>query len=354
MLESEKGRRPTAGESRRGGWRSSWWRWGISLAVFLFILRWIDLGGFRSALARLDWGPLLLAFICLTLALVLFRALRLWMLLRAQGFPLAYGKIFRIQWEGQFFGLLLPGTLGTDAWRVWAVSRTAGRMEGSVAAVAMDRVAGFVGQVLNALLAWFLFGGILSRREAGGLLLDVGLFSLAALATLGLLSSARVAGALTRLPLFRTPRVRKSLAGLQEGLGLLWRRSGRLPFLLGVATAGHFFHTLAVFALARGLGAAAGFGYYMGLVPLSLMATGLPISFSGLGVRDLTYVSLFQPLGVPAEIMLAVSVSEFALTILIRLIGGLFCLFPAGSAPDPPPGESGKTTAPPFGKFSPG
>ncbi|MFQ5692080.1 MAG: hypothetical protein ACE5IM_03435, partial [Nitrospinota bacterium] len=74
-----------------------------------------------------------------------------------------------------------------------------------------------------------------------------------------------------------------------------------------------------------------GFGYFMALIPLSLLATGLPISFSGLGVRDLTYVSLFQPLGVPPETMLAVSVAEFGLVLLIRLAGGIFHLFPEGA-----------------------
>ena len=67
----------------------------------------------------------------------------------------------------------------------------------------------------------------------------------------------------------------------------------------------------------------------MALIPPALMATGLPISFTGLGVRDLTYVSLFRPLGAPGEIMLAVAVAEFGLTVLIRLIGGLFYLFSA-------------------------
>ncbi len=316
-------------EKRR---RSSWWRWGVSLAVFLIVLRWIDLGDFQVSLTRFRWWDLLLGFLFLGVALVLFRALRLWLILRTQDCPISFGKTLLIHWTGQFFGFLLPGTLGTDAWRIWAVSQTEEGTGGAMAAVAIDRVVGFVGQIANILLAWAIFGGILLRREAGGLLLNAGLFSLAALAALAFLSSARVAGSLTRLPILRIRKVKGVLTRLQESLQLLRQRSGRLPFILAIAAAGHFFNVLAVFVLANGLGAELAFGYYMALIPLALMATGLPISFSGLGVRDLTYVSLFQPLGVPAEIMLAASVAEFGLTILLRLIGGLFYVLSGGES----------------------
>jgi len=310
-------------EERKG---ASWRRWGLSLVVFLIVLSWIDLGNFRATLSRIRFFPLLLGFLLLILALVFLRAGRFWLLIKTQGNPLSLRDIIRVQWTAAFFSLLLPGTLGADGWRVWAVSRVDERTEAAVAAVAMDRMIGFAGQIANVLLAWAIFGGMLLRRETGGLLLDAGMFCLAAL---GLLVSARVTGALTRLPGLRGRRVRQTLARLQEGLRLLGRRPGRLPIILAVAAAGHFLNVLAVFVLARGLGVDLAFGYYMALIPPALMATGLPISFTGLGVRDLTYVSLFRPLGVPGEIMLAVSVAEFGLTVLIRLIGGLFYLFSA-------------------------
>ena len=328
MVRDDTAGNPAANkpEERKG---ASWRRWGLSLVVFLIVLGWIDLGNFRATLSRIRFFPLLLGFLLLILALVFLRAGRFWLLIKTQGNPLSLRDIIRVQWTAAFFSLLLPGTLGADGWRVWAVSRVDERTEAAVAAVAMDRMIGFAGQIANVLLAWAIFGGMLLRRETGGLLLDAGIFCLAALAALGLLVSARVTGALTRLPGLRGRRVRQTLARLQEGLRLLGRRPGRLPIILAVAAAGHFLNVLAVFVLARGLGVDLAFGYYMALIPPALMATGLPISFTGLGVRDLTYVSLFRPLGAPGEIMLAVSVAEFGLTVLIRLIGGLFYLFSA-------------------------
>ncbi|MFQ5693928.1 MAG: flippase-like domain-containing protein, partial [Nitrospinota bacterium] len=149
MVRDEETQSAAAETSRRDGRRASWWRWGISLGVFLVILSWIDVGDFASSLTRLQWGTLLLALFLLTLSLVPSRAARLWWFLRIQGHPLTFGGTFRIQWVGHFFGLLLPGTLGTDAWRVWAISRSGERMEGAMAAVAMDRVMGFLGQIAN-------------------------------------------------------------------------------------------------------------------------------------------------------------------------------------------------------------
>ncbi|MFQ5913957.1 MAG: YbhN family protein [Nitrospinota bacterium] len=312
--------------------RASWWRWAVSLAVFVIVLRWIDLDDFQSALSLLRWWALLLGFVFLTVALVLFRALRLWLFLRAQGCPIRFGKTCNIQWAGLFFGLFLPGTLGTDAWRVWAISQSEGQIEGALAAIAMDRVVGFVGLIATVLLAWAIYGGTWSGLEAGGILLGAGLFCVALLTGFGLLSSPRVTGSLTRLPVLRTRKVKEVLSGVQASLLLLRRRSGWLLIIFGITIAGHVVNICAVFVLARGIGVGLGFGYYLALIPLVFVAAGLPISFSGLGVRDLTYVSIFQRLGVPAEIMLAVSVAEFGLTLLIRLLGGLFYMFSGGDA----------------------
>jgi uncharacterized protein (TIRG00374 family) len=307
--------------------KTTWWRWIISLAIFFFVLQSVDLRGFQTSLSHLRWGTLLSGFVLLAIAIILSRAVRLWLFLKTQESSLSLWETTQIHWTSAFLGLLVPGTLGVDASRIWAVSRSHGRMEPAIAAVTMDRIAGFLGIIANAILAWVFFGGVLIHPKAGGIVLDAGLFSLALLVVLGLLSSPRFTSALTRLPVLRAGRIRSVISGLQEGLLRFRQNPRKLTVIMVVSTVGHLFNILAVFVLARGLGVDLGFGYFMALIPLSLVVTGLPISFLGLGVRDLTYVSLFRPLGVPEEIMLAVSVAEFGMTALLRLMGGLVFLF---------------------------
>ncbi len=307
--------------------KTTWWRWAVSLAIFFLVLRSVDLRGFQSSLIHLRWWTLLAGFLLLAIAVIFSRAVRLWLFLKTQESSLSLCDTLRIHWTSAFLGLLVPGTLGVDASRIWAVSQSHGKMEPAIAAVTMDRIAGFLGIIANALLAWVVFGGALIHPRAGAIVLEAGFFSLALLVVLGLLSSPRLAGALTRLPVLRAERIRSVITGLQEGLLRFRKNPRKLTFVLAVSTLGHLFNILAVFVLARGLGVDLSFGYFMALIALGLVVTGLPISFIGLGVRDLTYVSLFRPLGVPEEIMLAVSVAEFGMTALLRLMGGLVFLF---------------------------
>ena len=315
-------------DSRRKGKWVPWVRVGVSLIILALVLRWVGLDKFQTTLSRLDWELLLLAFFFLFLALILLRSARLWVLLRSRESPFSFWKTFRIQWASGIFHLLAPGTLGADAWRIWAVSRRDRRMNAAFATVAVDRVAGMIGQTLNVLLAWIVFRGALLRPEAADLLIDTGVFCILLIGGLGLLSTQRVTEGLTRLPLLRRPRIKKTLRGLQENLLLLMRHPRNLPWVLGTSTVGHLFNILAVFVLARGLGAEAEFGFFLALIPVAMMASGLPISITGLGVRDLTYVSLSQPLGIPPEIMLTVAVTEFVLTTILRLCGGIFFILP--------------------------
>ncbi len=312
-----------------------WIRAGASLAVLVLVLRWVGLDKFQKTVSRLDWEPLVFAFILLLLATILLRGARLWFLLRSQEPHLAFWKTIQIQWASGIFHLLIPGTLGADAWRIWAISSLAHPVGTAFATIAVDRVAGVIGQIINVFLAWAIFGGGLLRPETSGLLIDISIFCFLLFVMLVLLCNQRVTDGLTRLPLLRLNRIKKVLRGLQENLGLMIRQHPRnLPWVLGTSAVSHLLNVLAVFVLARGLGADAEFGLFLALIPLAIMAAGLPISITGLGVRDLIYVSLSQPLGIPAEIMLTIALTEFILTTILRLCGGIFFVLPVRFAPN--------------------
>lgn len=317
---------------RRRKW-TLWIRAGASLTILILVLRWVGLDKFQKTVSLLDWESLVLAFTLLLLATILLRGARLWFLLRSQGSHLTFWKTIQIQWASGIFHLLIPGTLGADAWRIWAISSPGHPMDTTFTTIAVDRVAGIIGQIINIFLAWVIFRGKLLRPETSGLLIDIGIFCFLLLVTLALLCNQRVTDGLTRLPLFRLNRIKKVLRGLQKNLHLMIRHPRNLPWVLGTSTVSHFLNVLAVFVLARGLGIDAEFGLFLALIPLAIMAAGLPISITGLGVRDLIYVSLSQPLGIPAEIMLTIALTEFILTTSLRLCGGIFFILPVRFAP---------------------
>ena len=63
---------------------------------------------------------------------------------------------------------------------------------------------------------------------------------------------------------------------------------------------------------------------FAALFPLITLATMLPISFGGLGVRELMYVEALSLIGVPTEQGLVISLATSALLMSCNLCGILF------------------------------
>ena len=70
-------------------------------------------------------------------------------------------------------------------------------------------------------------------------------------------------------------------------------------------------------------------------VPLVALAMVLPISISGVGVREGGLALLLAPYGVPAEKAVAIGLLWFLLNILCGLAGGLMFLADRKPAPSP-------------------
>jgi hypothetical protein len=77
-----------------------------------------------------------------------------------------------------------------------------------------------------------------------------------------------------------------------------------------------------VVVLALGLGIRVSLWYYLLFVPLISFSLTLPISISGLGVRETTFVLLFGQAGVEEPRALALSLTFYAVTIAVGLVGG--------------------------------
>ncbi|MHC4878579.1 MAG: lysylphosphatidylglycerol synthase transmembrane domain-containing protein [Planctomycetota bacterium] len=78
---------------------------------------------------------------------------------------------------------------------------------------------------------------------------------------------------------------------------------------------------VAVLAAANGLGMDVSTSRLIAAVPLSLLAVILPISVSGLGVRESVYVFVLAPAGVSASDAVTLSLSIFGLALTFSLIG---------------------------------
>lgn len=78
---------------------------------------------------------------------------------------------------------------------------------------------------------------------------------------------------------------------------------------------------VAVLAMANGLGIDVSTSRLVAAVPLSLLAVILPVSVSGLGVRESVYVFVLGPAGVSASDAVTLSLSIFGLAFIFSVLG---------------------------------
>jgi uncharacterized membrane protein YbhN (UPF0104 family) len=268
-----------------------------------------------------------------------------WQLLSAPlGFETPWRHYLSFYFIGMFFNLLLPTSVGGDVVRALYLAAGRPRLSQAVLSILADRGTGLAVLVMLACAAGMFvplagwMSGILIALGAGMVL------GLAALPALPLLSQLPVVG----------PRLSK----LVEGARVYLRRPGLLAGSTVLSVVVQLAGVLQVWLIAKGLGLAVPIGYVAVVVPLVALLTLIPISVSGMGLREVGMVVLLGPAGVSSAAAVTLSLLTFASCAAISLAGGFlyfFGRFPRGQAGPSDGSECNGTTgegqsdAEPFG-----
>jgi len=228
-------------------------------------------------------------------------------------------ETLRILMFGLLIGQVLPASIGSDATRAWLIFRAARKLKEAVAGVVLDRAIGFV--VLAAIIA-VGFPRLLLGWEGSEALAMVG--ASAALLLAG--------GALSILLLPRLARLAERFPAGERIKSILDAAAAALstPATLGPALAlslvNHGCAIAIMYLLANGLGASFSLAAALTFVPPILLASALPISIGGWGVREGVAVILLGQAGLTQAQALAVSVTYGATSLLPAVIGGAMWL----------------------------
>jgi glycosyltransferase 2 family protein len=310
-------------------------RYGVSIGLvtaFVLLIDWTELGRLRG---QFRWGPVFWGVI-LAGATYPLHAWRWLLLYRAQGLALPWRWAHRVTWIGNFYNSLLLGGLGGDAARVFYVCRDAPEQRlGGLASLVMDRVMG--------LMVLFVLALVGIGAKLGEVLAHPELRLLGAATAL-----AFAAGLVAGIMLLRTAP-ESWPAPLQRAIGETRVRSlsGLLANLRGSPRAHAWAFALSaliwvmdfvsVWLLAAGLGLDLPFVETCLAVCVAYVATALPISVGGHGVREgallftLGLFGLVSASGAERESALLLAVLVWAETMLWSLFGGLYLLSPARS-----------------------
>jgi glycosyltransferase 2 family protein len=276
--------------------------------------RGVEWGRFLELLSRADW-PWWLAALAVTLAGQVVAGIRWAALARPLGFDFPNRFFVRRFFEGMFFSLCLPSSIGGDVVKAVRIGSSTQLRLLAGCSVLADRLTG-----LSA-LAVLVGTAVISRNKQlgtpatcvvfGGLLLAVLAGFWLALAVLDRVHAALPEGSARDFIARLLPyRQRPSLVLLAVGWSFLVQ-------LAGVA---------AVVLVARALGVVQPALVWLSVVPLVALAMVLPISIGGFGVRENALEYLLRGYGVPSEAGVAIGLLWGMCTLLAGLVGGVLFL----------------------------
>ena len=217
-------------------------------------------------------------------------------------------KLFSFYMIGAFFNTFLPGVIGGDAVKTYYLYKEINSGSISLSSVFMDRYVGFVSLMTMGLVAYIIGFNYLKGSIIEWLLPAIILaFLIGSFVVFGLRFGKRIRVLSQFYDYFDNYRNQKALITKTLFLSLI------------VQT----LNIIAIYVITLGLGQHISLMYFFIFFPVITTISTLPISISGIGVREGAFVLLFGLVGIKPEMATAMSFAWF----LSVAFGGLTGLF---------------------------
>lgn len=289
----------------------------VSIALLAFLAMRVDLGALGAQIAHADRRTLAVAGL-IFLGSNVVGALQWRTLLRASGVIVPFGRVLAYYFQGLFFGLFLPASVGADVSRVYDTTKHSGDFGGSIAATVMDRLVGFYTIGTMAIV------GLLVDRESlppPPILVPILGFAVINVVVFLALVSRRVNALLVRL-IAHVPGQGGVLArAVVELLHTLGRRPGLLATVFGLSLIVQVARIFVHYHVSLAMGLGVELREFFVIIPVLAVLVALPISFGGIGVRESAAVQLFGHVGLSPAEAVGMQLTTFILSIVVNLPG---------------------------------
>lgn len=257
----------------------------------------------------------------LTLAGVVLSAARWAAVLAALDLRPPFRRLLSLYFAGQFMGNVLPSTIGGDALRVSRLSKDTGAGPTVFASVVLERLTGWVVLPVITLTGLAVNPGLRDLGRASALAFAVAAGTLTLLVVVVFLTGRPGQGIEGRLE--QVDGWRLFTSATRFGLRKLISEPGQTVRILATGFTYQLIMIGAALMAARALNLPAGAGptALLAFVPAVLIAQVLPISISGLGVREGLFVLFLHPLGIPRSQAIALGLLLYLLNLVVSLFG---------------------------------
>jgi len=291
----------------------------ISIAIMYFLLRSIDLATLWQTFASVN--PLAVVFVAVlflcTQSISTFR----WSVILKKDVDISYFKLLSIYFVGMFFNNFLPTMVGGDLVKGYYLYKYSNKGDVALASIFMDRYSGFAALMCITALA-LIPGYALIKGTAlpGFFVLLIGGFAAMSLViwvgplhswAMRLMDKIHFYGINKKIDTFY-----RVLMGYKSHADILAKIFACSVVVQGGVIIGYY-------VLGSGLGMDIPLGYYFLFIPLTTVISMLPISLSGLGIREGAFIFLFTMVGATKEQAITLSLLWFATAALVSMIGGV-------------------------------
>ncbi|MCC7202196.1 MAG: flippase-like domain-containing protein [Nitrospirae bacterium] len=278
---------------------------GVSIAIIVYLFRTIDFAEVWQLFKNVHVEYLIFA-LCLYLAGQVLCVYRWKLVASLMGFHNSFREFFIYYFIGMFFNLFLPTAIGGDVGKCIYLARGNKKVLRAAVSVLADRGAGLIVMVAIAGVSLMLINGISlpSSLPAGILVGNV----------------AMVVGLFT--PLFAG----KLLSRLGEKVNLLltyWKQPAPLIKAIGISVIFHALIIIIHILIGMSLDMSIPWKFYLLVVPLVVLVSMIPVSLSGIGLREGAYVFFLAFVNVPRTEALTFAFGWFTILIISSLAGGI-------------------------------
>lgn len=271
--------------------------------------------------ARAETLAWLFGALVLTFGAVVLSAVRWSAVLHALGLDPPFNRLLSLYFAGQFMGNVLPSTIGGDALRVSRLSKDNGESPTTFASVVLERMSGWVVLPVLTLTALLINPGLRDLGRASMIAFVTASATLLLLVVVLVLTARPGKGIEGKLE--HNDGWRRFTGAVRFGIRKLAHEPAATARILASGLAYQLILIASALMAARALDlpVAVGPTALLAFVPAVLIAQVLPISISGLGVREGLFVLFLHPLGVPQSQAIALGLLMYLLNLIVSLFG---------------------------------
>ena len=232
---------------------------------------------------------------------------------------MTFRNVFLCYYASSFFNLFLPGTLGSDTYRILSPHDPDISLKQSANSVIIERVFSTFGLFILIIISIPLMISRTNSILLAYLFTIIGLF---------LVIIASVFLAFKKMNFINSEnRVARLLLSIKDDWNRAIKNLTGATALLVFGTIPHILTIFAIYILALGLKSHITLWDCFAFLPSIFLIIMLPISLGGWGVREISMVTTFSYIGVTIDEAILLSVLIGALTIIVALPGGLIWIY---------------------------